>query len=272
MALSVVDLYRDILPKTNCKACDYPTCLAFASMVVSEKHPIENCPHLDSETLARCKKELEEQYAEGKWLKRDMAQDALLWAREKAASMKPEDLPGRIGGRLTTENGRHVLNLPYFDTEVIISEKDIERIDGVELERYEKVFLYIHMAQGGSKPPTGNWKGFIEFPNTVSKVKSMRDSVEEPLLKHFSGKPDKLAEAGIRIGAADISGDEPSTDVALLFNALPRVPVKLVFWDRDDTEGIDAEIRLLFDETVTDHLDIESIMFLSETIKERLCA
>ena len=77
MALSVVDLYRDILPKTNCKDCGYPTCLAFASMVVSEKLPLENCPYLDPETLAKCTKELEAQYAEGKWLKRDMAQDAL---------------------------------------------------------------------------------------------------------------------------------------------------------------------------------------------------
>ena len=93
MALSVVDLYRDILPKTNCKDCGYPTCLAFASMVVSEKLPLKNCPYLDPETLAKCTKELEDQYAEGKWLKRDMAQDALEWAIEKASSMKIEDLP-----------------------------------------------------------------------------------------------------------------------------------------------------------------------------------
>jgi CO dehydrogenase/acetyl-CoA synthase gamma subunit (corrinoid Fe-S protein) len=27
MALSVVDLYRDILPQTNCGDCRYPTCM-----------------------------------------------------------------------------------------------------------------------------------------------------------------------------------------------------------------------------------------------------
>lgn len=37
MALSVVDLYKNVLPKTNCGDCGFPTCLAFASMVVSEK-------------------------------------------------------------------------------------------------------------------------------------------------------------------------------------------------------------------------------------------
>ena len=35
MALSVVDLYRQVLPRTNCGDCGYPTCMAFASMVVS---------------------------------------------------------------------------------------------------------------------------------------------------------------------------------------------------------------------------------------------
>jgi len=33
----------------------------------------------------------------------------------------------------------------------------------------------------------------------------------------------------------------------------------------------DTEIKLMFDETVTEHLDIESIMFLSERLKELLC-
>ncbi|MEZ4566398.1 MAG: (Fe-S)-binding protein [Desulfobacterales bacterium] len=43
IAPSVVDLYRDILPKTNCRDCGFSTCLAFASMVVSE-HPFETAP------------------------------------------------------------------------------------------------------------------------------------------------------------------------------------------------------------------------------------
>ena len=86
MPLSIVDLYRDILPKTNCKDCGFPTCLAFAGMVVSEKHPIENCPHLSADVVKKCKSELEKQYSSGKWLKRDMAEDALKWAREEANS------------------------------------------------------------------------------------------------------------------------------------------------------------------------------------------
>ena len=73
MPLSVVDLYAKILPKTNCKECGYLTCIAFAGMVVSEKHPLKNCPHIDADILKAAQIELEQQYKEGKWLKKDMA-------------------------------------------------------------------------------------------------------------------------------------------------------------------------------------------------------
>lgn len=271
MALSVVDLYRDILPKTNCKDCGYTTCLAFASMVVSEKLPLENCPYLYPETLAKCTKELEAQYAEGKWLKRDMAQDALEWAIEKASSMKIEDLPERIGGILIFEKDKAALELPYFNESVVISDDDIVRSDGSDLTRYEKVFIYIHMAQGGKSQPTGRWKGFVEFPNTVSKMKSMIDSIEKPMIQRFKGKPHELAKAGARIGGRDITEETESADVALHFQPLPKVPVRVIFWDETKEDGIDAAMKFLFDETITEHLDIESIMFLSERLKQLLC-
>jgi len=59
MALSVVDLYTRVLPRTNCKDCGYPTCLAFAGMVVSEKLALKNCPHILPDILSSAQKELE---------------------------------------------------------------------------------------------------------------------------------------------------------------------------------------------------------------------
>ena len=45
----------------------------------------------------------------------------------------------------------------------------------------------------------------------------------------------------------------------------------IVFWDQEKNEGFEAKVKLLFDETITDHLDIESILFLSERLMELLC-
>ncbi len=266
MALSVVDIYRDILPKTNCGDCGQPTCLAFASMVVSEQYPLSLCPHIPKEVIARCGPELEAQYAARRWTKRDMAEDALNWARSRAASMDIHDLPARIGGKLLEKQGEKVLELPYLNFQIEVSAKDIRRKDGAELDRWEKVFLYNHLAQGGSAHPTGKWKGFSELPHTTSKMVSMKSNVEAPLIRRFSGKKAELARAAQALGGKEVTQASGSADLAVRFDVLPRVPVMLLFWDAAQADGFEAEVKLLFDETVTEHLDIESILFLSERL------
>jgi hypothetical protein len=271
MALSIVDIYSKLLPKTNCKACGYSTCLAFASMVVSEKIPLRSCPHLSPKLIGVYQKELEIQYAAGKWTKKDMSQDALQWARHRSASMKIEDLPARIGGRLHVTGDSTALELPYFNDIIFIQESGIFRKDGQSLNRWEQVFIYNHMAQGGETLPGRNWKAFEQLPNTISKVSSMRSHVEAPLIRRFAGSPGQLEAAGKALGATDAGKEAPGSDVALLFQPLPRIPVLLIFWDHDPADHFDARIKLLFDETITVHLDIESILFLSERLRQLLC-
>jgi hypothetical protein len=270
MALSVVDLYRDVLPKTNCGDCGFPTCLAFAGMVVSDQYPLERCPHLSPEVVERCNRDLAEQYAAGKWTKRDLAEDALTWARERSASMALEDLPERIGGELIGGGEKPALKLPYFDTYILIQPDDIARADDLALSRWEKVFIYNHLSQGGRRFPTGKWKGFEEFPNTVSKVKTMAKQVESPLADRFCGQLDALHSAAVQLGGKEATGQGNSADAAFLFQPLPQIPVTLLFWDEDPVDGFGATAKLLFDETVTEHLDIESIVFLSERLRQML--
>ena len=271
MPLSIIDLYHKVLPKTNCKDCGFPTCLAFASMVVSEKLPLNKCPYLAADVLETCQKELDAQYAAGKWTKRDLASDALQWAKERAASMNLEDLPDRIGGELIRENDEYVLKLPYFTGHILIKKGSVCKENGELLNHWEQVFIFNHLSQGGSAVPTGKWKGLEEIPNTISKIKSMRAHVEEPLLARFAGKVEELRAASLAIGGTDMTGTVKSTDLAFLFKPLPKIPLMLMFWEGDQQEGLNAIVKVLFDETITQHLDIESIMFLSERLRQLLC-
>lgn len=269
MPYSPVDLYRDVLPQTNCGDCGLATCLAFAAKVVAEGLPLSTCPHLDVDRIGPVQEELEAQFAAGKWKKRDVADDALHWARQRAASQRIEDLEQRIGGRLTEKDGEPVLEIPYFQDILELSDAGLQRRDGTALSRLEQVFVYNHLAQGGSREPGGVWKGFQELPNTVSKVKSMREHVEKPLIDCFSGRIEALRRSGLELGAEDCSKAFDSADLALAFRPLPRIPVLLVFWDQDPE--FPAEVRLLFDAGIPEHLDVESILFLSERLQELLC-
>jgi hypothetical protein len=74
--------------------------------------------------------------------------------------------------------GQEILELSYFTETIAIKPGEIEKQNGESLNRWEQVFIYNHMAQGGWRPPTGKWKGLVELPNTVSKIKSMKELVE----------------------------------------------------------------------------------------------
>lgn len=49
MALTGLEIYK-LLPKTNCKECGFPTCLAFAMALAAKKVSLESCPYVSEET------------------------------------------------------------------------------------------------------------------------------------------------------------------------------------------------------------------------------
>ena len=48
MALSGLEIYKN-LPKTNCKKCGFPTCLAFAMALAQKKISLDKCPDVSEE-------------------------------------------------------------------------------------------------------------------------------------------------------------------------------------------------------------------------------
>ncbi|MCP4717070.1 MAG: acetyl-CoA decarbonylase/synthase complex subunit gamma, partial [Deltaproteobacteria bacterium] len=48
MALTGIQIFK-LLPKTNCKECGVPTCLAFAMNLASGKAELESCPYVSEE-------------------------------------------------------------------------------------------------------------------------------------------------------------------------------------------------------------------------------
>ena len=52
MALSGIQIYK-LLPQTNCKDCDFPTCLAFAMKLAAKQVELAKCPHVSEESKAK---------------------------------------------------------------------------------------------------------------------------------------------------------------------------------------------------------------------------
>lgn len=54
MALTGIEIFK-LLPKTNCKKCGFPTCLAFAMKVAQGQADIEKCPESSDDVKAKLK-------------------------------------------------------------------------------------------------------------------------------------------------------------------------------------------------------------------------
>lgn len=52
MALKGLDIFK-LTPKTNCKECGNPTCMAFAMKVAQGAIPLEKCPHMGADVIAK---------------------------------------------------------------------------------------------------------------------------------------------------------------------------------------------------------------------------
>ena len=48
MALTGLEIFK-LLPKTNCKKCGRPTCLAFAMQLAQKKASLDDCPDVSAE-------------------------------------------------------------------------------------------------------------------------------------------------------------------------------------------------------------------------------
>jgi acetyl-CoA decarbonylase/synthase complex subunit gamma len=51
MALKGLDIFK-LTPKTNCKECGQPTCMAFAMKVAQGSVTLDKCPHMSEAALA----------------------------------------------------------------------------------------------------------------------------------------------------------------------------------------------------------------------------
>jgi len=178
MALSGLDIYK-LLPKTNCKKCGSPTCLAFAMRLAMKKASLDECPDISEEA----KKALEES------------------SRPPIALIKlgPEDNKIEIGGE--TVLFRH--EKTFFHQAVVaisvddaLSESDlIARVNAIEGISFERVGQHIAIDMIALVNKSGSGERYISSLDKVlmnSKkplvLVSSDPKVIEEALKKCSGK------------------------------------------------------------------------------------
>ena len=107
------------------------------------------------------------------------------------------------------------------------------------------------------------------MPNSIAKVRTLFTYCEAPLARLFTGRRVReLADGIARAGGQGV--EDETADLALQFMVLPKIPQRILFWEEEPEDGFEAKVKILYDHHVLDYLDIESLLFSSERLAERL--
>lgn len=266
MSPTVLELLK-ALPRTNCGECGQPTCMAFATQVIKEGEELGRCPHLPqaAQELAGA---ISSQQEKGEGRRRESLAISLEVMHAKIASLNFRDLAEGLGAVYGEEDGRPYLTFSYFGQALMVFPDEVRYPTGVAQNPWDAILLYNFIASCGKSLPTGTWITFQSLPNSVSKAKTLA-RLEKELAIHCAGNTSQLRRQAATLGAEPAQASEDA-DFQGVFRPLPRVPVLLLFWDAEPEEDFQAQAHFLFDSTVSDFLDLESLLFLVEQLMDRL--
>lgn len=175
-------------------------------------------------------------------------------------SNKSDILDVRVAGQ--------TIHLPFFNRSFSITPGEVSDSEGKRPAHAVSVILckYLLLCPE-SVSRADELVTYKDFKDASPYVMGFKNTAEKPIAQFFSGKLDELNEkCGMLEGMPHVS--DVSCQLAYRFQALPRVPIYLLFNDRD--EEFPAECTLLFERSASDYLDMECIAMVAMVLAEWL--
>lgn len=155
-----------------------------------------------------------------------------------------------------------------FNKKFIVTNQGFTDLDGKRPSYDICVILakYILMCPD-STPKENDWVSFRDFKDSGPLAGYISNDVENKINRNFTGRTDALKRAGqkLRGYAPDISAEY---DVMIRFDAMPKVPLVLLFNDGDEEFG--AQTKLLFEKRAEKYLDVECLAILGNLLCRKL--
>ncbi len=257
--------------RNNCRECGYPACLAFTVAVTKGGEDPGKCPYVDLQALGDQLAKVD--YKNGGLsdggglpMEKDMALVAHL--KGKIREMNFAAIASNLG--CAWSGATDCLHFYYLGRDVLLS-RDAILLAGQEIDDpRDQILLYNYIFYGGGDADTGEWVGMESLPNSISKVRTLRVYCEERIASHFSGQEALLRHCAVRMDGTLEEKMETSCSAALQIKVLPNLAMVLLFWDQEPADGFPARVKVLYDRNVLSVLDIESLVFASERLAERL--
>jgi hypothetical protein len=181
------------------------------------------------------------------------------WVRGRLA--KADGLAGRAGRLGLTLDGEGRTLVPLFGRVYVVDTSGVAPLDGLPAP-VNHLSLAGHYAMSeGRGEASGEFAALHRLSSVIDQGGIFEcSSMSKTLDRKFGNDLAALRRRAAQLGGAELS-DEPSGGLAWLFQAFPKVPIKLIHHPADDEFG--AEYKLLFDTSATAFMAFEALGFLA---------
>ncbi len=259
------------LPKNNCGECGLNTCMAFATSVTRRIINYKKCPYI------KLPEELEEsikEYFQKEKRDRVPGIHALTNLEKNISKLDFFKVSKKLDIEYEKKENMELLKIFYIDTYIFLIKKDgelkLQKENKEDIDIYDKILIYNYVYFSGDKGISGEWIAMENMPNSISKVSALRKGAEEPLKEYFKGNLNLLQERADKLGGKVLGKENCVADLCVVFYVFPKLPIRINFYDEVREENLDASVKFLYDKNVLNYLDLESLVFCSEKLAEKL--
>ena len=179
---------------------------------------------------------------------------------QRLKSLDFESIALKLGGQVHRTQWGRSLTLPFLGSSYEISSQGIEGPGGEKPGYDICIILCRHLLMC---PETishdRQWTAFRDLKDSGPLTVYFRDNVEQAIADRFMGNLEGLKQCMV-----SLNGYPPELevyyDLAMQVDALPKIPMALLFNDRD--ESFPVKCSILFQRTVEIYLDAECIAML----------
>lgn len=175
---------------------------------------------------------------------------------------------------ITFKKEKEYVQLWYFDREyrlncengVLEKKDDIQWTDRLQMNEALAVYHYLGDGTEFIREP-GRWVP----ENALDPVRVRSNDRLNPLYENFANEySGRIRELEEKCKAAGGKYEKSMGDTSWIFLPFPEIPVKLVFWEKD--EEFPAQVRIYVRENAADYVHYEAVSFIIADLFQRIDA
>lgn len=251
-----LEIYK-VLPKTNCRQCGLPSCMAFAVQVLQGLKALHSCPTLSRECIERIaprivrRQGLDDEYDQ-----------VIRRLQKQARHLDFTETAVRIGAELVGER----LAINCLGKDFFLSRQG-ELASACHINHWLAIPLLHYVLECRGVMPGNDWISFEELPDAGPWSQYFTHRCEEPLRQLADAHRDLLFELFSLFEARPMT-TSGGADRSLTILPLPKVPFLIHYWPPED--GFTSTLNILVDRSAGDNINAQSINLLARGIIEML--